>query len=97
MSTTRVHVLCTWAPIGKSSIVDPEATVQKNKDTTKAILVMLALIGTDSVTATCNVGKQVARKAMEQPTQTICLLLVTLKPILIKHAAQQYGHEKSAC
>ena len=97
MSTTRVHVLCTWAPSGKSSIVYLEATVQKNKDTTKAILVMLALTGADSVTATCNVGKQVARKAMVQPTQTICPSLVTLKPILIKYAAQQYGHEKSAC
>ena len=76
-----------------------EATVQKNKDTTKAILVMLALTGadTDSVTATYNVGKQVARKAMEQPTQTMCPSLVTLTPILIKYAAQQCGHEKSAC
>ena len=74
---TRVHVLCTWAPSGKSSIVDLEATVQKNKDTTKAILVMLALTGADSVSATCNVGKQVARKAMEQPIQTMCPSLVT--------------------
>ena len=97
MSTTRVHVLCTWAASGKSSIGDLDATVQKNKDTTKAILVMLALTGADSVTATCNVGKQVARKAMVQPTQTICPSMVTLKPIFIKYAAQQCGHEKSAC
>ena len=77
MSTTRVHVLCTWAPSGKSSIVDLEVTVQKNKDKTKAILVMLALTGAESVTATYNVGKQVARKAMEQPIQTMCPSLVT--------------------
>ena len=95
--TTRVHVLCTWAPSGKSSIVDLEATAQKNKDTTKATLVMLALTWADSVTATCNVGQQVARMSMEQRTQTICPSLVTLKPILIKYAAPQCGHEKSAC
>ena len=83
MSSTHVHVLCTWAPSDKSSIVDLEATVQKNNDTTKAIHVMLALTGADSVTATYNVGKQVERKAMEQPTQTMCPSLVTLKPILI--------------
>ena len=53
-----LHVLCTWAPHGKSSIVDLEATVQKNKDTTTAILVMLALAGADSVTATYNVGSR---------------------------------------
>ena len=56
-------------------------TVQKNEDSPKAILVMLALTGPDSVTATYNVGKQVARKAMEQPAQTICPSLVALKPI----------------
>ena len=54
-----------------------EVTVQKNKDKAKAILVMLALTGAESVTATCNVGKQVARKAMEQPIQTMCPSLVT--------------------
>ena len=65
MSTIRVHVHCTWTPSGKSSIVDQEATVQKNKDTTKTIQVMFALTGADSVTASYNVGKQVARKAMK--------------------------------
>ena len=75
MSTTRVHVLCTWAPSGKFSIVDLEATVQKNKDTTKVILVMLALTGADSVTATYNVGKQLAawhaRQWNNQPRQFV--------------------------
>ena len=47
------------------SIVDLVATVQKNKDTLKAILVMHALSGADTVTATYNVGKQLARKALE--------------------------------
>ena len=97
MSTTRVHVLCTRDPSGQSSIVDLEATVQKNNDSTKAILLMHALTRADSVTATYNVGKQVARTAMEHPTQTMCPSLVTLKPILIKYAAQQCGHEKAAC
>ena len=92
--TTRVHVLCTGLPVANRSIVDLEATVQKNKDTTKTILVMLALTGADSVTATYNVGKQVACKAMEQPTLKICASMVTLKPILIKYSAQQCGYEK---
>ena len=76
-------------PVANRSIVSLEATVQKNKDTTKAILVMHALTLADTVTATYNVGKQLARNAMEQPTQTICPSLVTLNPILIKYAAQQ--------
>ena len=50
-------------------------------------LVMLALAGADSVTATYKVGKQVACKAMEQPTLTICASMVSVKPILIKYAA----------
>ncbi len=53
----------------------------------------IALSGADTVTATYNVGKQLA---MKQPTQTIVHLQVTLKPILVKHAAQQCGCEKSA-
>ena len=47
------------------SIVDLGATVQENKDTPKAILVMYTLSGADTVTATYNVGKQLARKAIE--------------------------------
>ncbi len=59
-------------PVTNRSTVDLGATVQKNKDTTKTILVMHALTLADAVTATYNVGKQLAREAMEQPTQTIC-------------------------
>ena len=95
MSTTRA--LCMSFPVTNRSTVDLGATVQKNKDTTKTILVMHALSGADTVTATYNVGKQLARKAMEQPTQTMCPSLVTLKPILINYAAQQFEYEKSAC
>ena len=60
MYTCFAHEL----PSGKS-IVGLGATVQKNKDTTKAILVMHALSWADTVTATYNVGKQLARKALE--------------------------------
>ena len=42
------------------SIVDLGATVQKNRGTTKANLVMHALPGADNVTATYDVGKQLA-------------------------------------
>ena len=84
-------------PVTNRSTVDLGATDQKNRDTTKTILVIHALTLADTVTATYNVGKQLARKAMEQPTQTICPSLVTLKPILIKSAAEQCGYEKSAC
>ena len=80
-----------------TDIVDLGATVQKNRDTTKTILVMLALSGTDTVTATYNVNKQLARKAIEQPTQKSYPSLVTFKPILMKYAAQQYGCETVAC
>ena len=55
--------------MANSSIVDLGATVQKNKDTPKAILVKHALSGADTVTATYNVGKQLA---MIQPTQKSC-------------------------
>ena len=47
------------------SIVDLGATVQKNNDTPKAIMVMHALSGVDTVTATYNVGKQLVLKALE--------------------------------
>ena len=55
--------------VANRSIVDLGATVQKNKDTPKAIVVMHALSGRDTITASYNVGKQ---RAMKQPTQTIC-------------------------
>ena len=67
--TCTRHVLHISSPVANRSIVDLGATVQKNKDTPKAILVMHALSGADTVTATYNVGKQLA---MKQPTQTIC-------------------------
>ena len=70
MSTTRA--LHMSFPVTNRSTVDLGATVQKNKDTTKTILVMHALTLADTVTATYNGGKQLARKAMEQPTQTHC-------------------------
>ena len=44
--------------------MDLGATVQKNKDTTNANLVIQALPGADTVTATCDVGKQLALKAL---------------------------------
>ena len=47
------------------SVVDLGATVQKNKDTTNAILIMHASTEADTVTATYNVGTQLARKALE--------------------------------
>ena len=47
------------------SIVDLGSTVQKKKDTPNAILVVHALSGADTVTATYNVGKQLERKAFE--------------------------------
>ena len=50
---------------GNRSIVVLGTTVQKNKDTPKAILVMHALSGADSVTANYNVVKQLARKGLE--------------------------------
>ena len=88
-----VYHMCTRAlhmssPVAIRSIVDLGATVQKNKNTTKAILVMHALSGADTVIATYNVGKQLARKAMGQPTQKSCPSLMTFKPILMKYAAQ---------
>ena len=58
-------------PVKNRSTVDLGATVQKNKDTTKTILVMHAPTLADTVKATYNVDKQLARKAMEQPTQTM--------------------------
>ena len=63
------------------SIVGLEATAQKNMDTTQAILVMHAITLADTATATYNVGKQLARKAVEQLTQTIGPSLVTFKPV----------------
>ena len=98
----NVYHTCTRAlhisvPVANRSTVDLGVTVQKDKDTTKTILVMHALKLADTVTATHNVGKQLARTVMEQPTQTICPSLVTLKPILIKCVAQQCGYEKYAC
>ena len=70
------------------SIVDLGATVLKNKGTTNVNLVMLALSGADTVTATYNVGKQLARKAIEQPTQKSGKSAMTFKPILMKYSAQ---------
>ena len=65
-----VYHMCTRAlhmssPVANRSIVDMGATVQENKDTPKAILAMPTLSGADTVTATYNVGKQLARKALE--------------------------------
>ena len=91
------HTLHMSFPVANRSIVDLGATVQKNKDAPKVILVMLALSWADTVTATYNVCKQLTRKAIEQPTQKSCQSLVTFKPILIKYAAQKYGCEKFAC
>ena len=63
--TCTRHILHISSPVANRSIVDLGATVQKNK----AILVMHALSGADTVTATYNVGKQLA---MKQPIHTIC-------------------------
>ena len=52
------------SPVVNRSIVDLGATVQKNKIATNAILVH-APSGDDNVTATYDVGKQLARKAIE--------------------------------
>ena len=52
------------SPVANRSIVDPGATFQKNKDTTKTVLVIHVLPGADTVTATYNVDKQLALKAM---------------------------------
>ena len=62
MCTRALH-MC--SPVANRSIVDLGSTVQKNKDTLNAILLMYALSGADTVTATDNVGKQLARKAFE--------------------------------
>ncbi len=51
------------------SNVDLGATVQKNKDTTRVSLVMRSLLGADNVTATYDVGKQLALKALETTNQ----------------------------
>ena len=68
--TCTRHVLHISSPVANRSIVDLGATVKKNKDTPKAILVMHALSGADTVTtAIYNVGKQLA---MKQPTQKMC-------------------------
>ena len=53
------------SPVAGRSIVDLKATAQKNKDMTKAILVMHALTGTDTVAATYNVGKKLALKTLQ--------------------------------
>ncbi len=53
------------SPVADRSIVDLRATAQKHKDTTKAILVMHALTGADTVAATYNVGKKSALKALQ--------------------------------
>ena len=58
---------------------------------------MHALSGADNAIATYSVDKQLARKAIEQPTQKSCPSLVTFKPILMKYAVQKYGCEKFAC
>ena len=52
MCTRALHMS---SPLANRSIVDLVATVQKNKDTPKAIRVMPALSGADTVTATYNV------------------------------------------
>ena len=52
-------------PVATRSIVDLGAIFQKNKDTPKAIVVMHTLSGAGTVTATYNVGKQLAREALE--------------------------------
>ena len=57
------------SPVTNRSIVDLGAIVQKNKDTPKAIQVMHALSGANTVIATYNVGKQLACKTIEQPTK----------------------------
>ena len=65
-----VYDMCTGAlhissPVANRSIMDLAATVQKNKDTPKAIMVKHALSGADTVTSTFNVGKHLARKTLE--------------------------------
>ena len=60
------------SPVAHRSIMELGATLQKNNDTPTAILVIHALGEADTVLATYNVDKQLTRKAMEQPTQTIC-------------------------
>ena len=97
-----VYHTCTRAlhmssPVANRSIVDLGSTVQKNKDTPNAILVMHALSGDDTVTTTYNVGKELAPKPLKQPPQKSCPSLGTFKPILMKYAAQKYGCEKTAC
>lgn len=52
------------SPVANRSVVDLRATAQKNKDITKAIVVMHALTGTDTVAATYNVGKKMALKSL---------------------------------
>ena len=96
MSITRVRIytLHMSSPVANRSIVDLGATVQKNKDTPNAILVMHALSWADTVTASYNVDKQLARKPIEKPTQKSCPSLVTFKPILMKYATQKYGDAK---
>ncbi len=66
------------------SIVDLGSTVQKNKDTPNAILVMHALSGDDTVTTTYNVGKELAPKPLKQPPQKSCPSLGMFKPILMQ-------------
>ncbi len=53
------------SPVADCSIVDLGATAQKNKDMSKAILVMHAPTGTDTVAVTYNVGKRLALKALQ--------------------------------
>ena len=62
------HVYTCFAhelPMANRAIVDLAAIVQKNKDTPKDIMVMHARSGADTGTATYNMGKQLARKALE--------------------------------
>ena len=53
------------SPVANRPIVDLRATAQKNKYTTKSILVMHALTGADTVAATYNVGKKQGLKTLE--------------------------------
>ena len=61
---TCTHALHMTSPVANRSIVVLGATFQKNKHTPKAILVMHALSGADTVIATYNMGKQLVLKAL---------------------------------
>ena len=98
MSTTRVHVLCTWAPqwqITRLWIWEQQFRRTRTRQRpTWWCTHYQGLILSQQLKMLVNSWHS---RPLKQPTQKSCPSLVTFNPILMKYAAQKYGGEKTAC